>query len=195
MQSVVDRLTSKAQAARAASREMARLPTEIKNDGLRNIAADLRDRRAEILDANAADGEEARRQGISEAVLDRLLLNEERLASMAGDVLSIAGLPDPVGEILEDRTLPNDLEVRRRRVPLGVIGAIYESRPNITIDISSLCFKAGNAVILRGGREAFHSNAALAAIVRDAIAKAGAPKEAVQFVTRPTASLWARCSA
>ena len=182
MQSVVDSLTSKAQAARAASRKMARLPTKIKNDGLRNIAADLRDRRAEILDANAADCDEARRQGISEAVLDRLLLNEERLASIAEDVLSIAGLPDPVGEILEERTLPNDLEVRRRRVPLGVIGAIYESRPNITIDISSLCFKAGNAVILRGGREALHSNSALAGIVRDAIAKAGAPKEAVQFV-------------
>ncbi len=182
MQNVVDSLTSKAKAARKASREMARLPTEIKNDGLRNIAANLRDRSAEILDANSVDCEESRRQGISEAVLDRLLLTEERLSAIADDVLSIVDLPDPVGEVLEERTLPNDLEVRRRRVPLGVIGAIYESRPNITIDISSLCFKAGNAVILRGGREAFHSNAALAGIVRDAIAKAGGPKEAVQFV-------------
>ena len=182
MQSVVDSLTAKAQAARTASREMARLPTAVKNAGLRNIATSLTDRRAEILDANEADCEGARRQGISEAVLDRLLLNEERLASMADDVLSIADLPDPVGEVLEERTLPNDLEVRRRRVPLGVIGAIYESRPNITIDISSLCFKSGNAVVLRGGREAFHSNAALAGVIRDAIAKAGGPEDAVQFV-------------
>ena len=182
MQSVVDSLTSKAQAARMAAREMARLPTAVKNESLRNIAESLHSRRAEILEANAADCEESRRQGLSEAVLDRLRLNEERLASIADDVRRIIELPDPVGEVLEERTLPNGLEVRRRRVPLGVIGAIYESRPNITIDISSLCFKAGNAVVLRGGKEAFHSNAALAGIVRDAIEKAGGPKEAVQFV-------------
>ena len=165
-----------------AAREMARLPTAVKNESLRNIAESLHSRRAEILEANAADCEESRRQGLSEAVLDRLRLNEERLASIADDVRSIIELPDPVGEVLEERTLPNGLEVRRRRVPLGVIGAIYESRPNITIDISSLCFKAGNAVVLRGGKEAFHSNAALAGVVRDAIGKAGGPKEAIQFV-------------
>ena len=182
MQSVMDSLTSKAQAARMAAREMARLPTAVKNESLQNIAESLHSRRAEILEANAADCEESRRQGLSEAVLDRLRLSEERLESIADDVRRIIELPDPVGEVLEERTLPNGLEVRRRRVPLGVIGAIYESRPNITIDISSLCFKAGNAVVLRGGKEAFHSNAALAGVVRDAIEKAGGPKEAVQFV-------------
>ncbi len=182
MQSVVDSLTSKAQAARMAAREMARLPTAVKNESLRNIAESLHSRRAEILEANAADCEESRKQGLSEAVLDRLRLSEERLESIADDVRRIIELPDPVGEVLEERTLPNGLEVRRRRVPLGVIGAIYESRPNITIDISSLCFKAGNAVVLRGGKESLHSNAALAGIVRDAIEKAGGPKEAVQFV-------------
>ncbi len=165
-----------------AAREMARLPAAVKNESLRNIAESLHSRRAEILEANAADCEESRRQGLPEAILDRLRLNEERLASIADDVRSIIELPDPVGEVLEERTLPNGLKVRRRRVPLGVIGAIYESRPNITIDISSLCFKAGNAVVLRGGKEAFHSNAALAGVVRDAIGKAGGPKEAIQFV-------------
>ena len=115
-------------------------------------------------------------------MLERLLLNSERLEGMAADVRTVTSLPDPVGETFDMRTLPNGLQVGRRRVPLGVIGAIYESRPNITVDISVLCFKSGNAVILRGGSEAIHSNTALANLVRDAIAEAGAPRDAVQFV-------------
>ena len=182
MQSVVDSLTSKAKAARTAAREMARLPTSVKNQSLWNIAESLEERNAVILQANEADYEVSRRQGLSEAMLDRLRLDEQRLASIAADVRSIADLPDPVGETLEERTLPNGLKVRRRRVPLGVIGAIYESRPNITIDISSLCFKSGNAVVLRGGKESIHSNASLVGIVREAVEKAGGPKEAIQFV-------------
>ena len=195
MQSVVDSLTSKAQAARMAGREMARLPTAVKNESLRNIAESLHSRRAEILEANAADCEESRRQGLSEAVLDRLRLNEERLASIADDVRRIIELPDPVGEVLEERTLPNGLEVRRRRVPLGVIGAIYESRPNITIDISSLCFKAGNAVVLRGGKEAFsfERGARRRCPRRHLEGRRGRRRPSSSWIHR-TVNSWARCS-
>ena len=182
MRSVLEDLALKGESAREASRELARLPTDVKNRGLAKVIDGLESRRDEILEANERDCEESRRNGLSDAMLDRLLLNPERLESMADDVRSIADLPDPVGETEDMRTLPNGLKVGRRRVPLGVIGAIYESRPNITIDISSLCFKSGNAVILRGGKEAINSNSALAGLVRDAISDAGGPRDAVQFV-------------
>ena len=119
---------------------------------------------------------------MSAALLDRLMLSAERLESMAEDVLSVAALPDPVGEVFDMRTLPNGLLLGRKRVPLGVIAAIYESRPNVTIDISALCLKSGNAIILRGGKGAIHSNITLAKLVIEAIARAGVPDDAVQFI-------------
>ena len=115
-------------------------------------------------------------------MLDRLMLNSSRLDAIAQDVLAVAALPDPVGEVFDMRTLPNGLQIGRKRVPLGVIGAIYESRPNVTIDISALCLKSGNAIILRGGKEAIHSNSALAKVVQGASTRAGVPDGAVQFI-------------
>ena len=182
MTTAIDELTAKGLAARAAARHLARLSTGVKDRALLNIAAALKTREAEILEANRRDLQSGKEAGLSDAMLERLLLNSERLEGMAADVRTVTSLPDPVGETFDMRTLPNGLQVGRRRVPLGVIGAIYESRPNITVDISVLCFKSGNAVILRGGSEAIYSNTALANLVRDAIAEAGAPRDAVQFV-------------
>ncbi len=182
MRTAIDELTAKAKAARVASRLLARLSTAVKNHALLNVAQALESQPKAILAANKKDMDAGRRSGTSEAMLDRLLLNPQRLKALAADVRNVAALPDPVGEAFDARTLPNGLQVERRRVPLGVIGAIYESRPNVTIDISVLCLKSGNAVILRGGSEAVHSNSALASLVREAIAKAGVPEEAVQFI-------------
>ena len=182
MTTAIDELTAKGLAARVAARHLARLSTGVKDRALLNIAAALKTRETEILEANRRDLQTGKEAGLSDAMLERLLLNSERLDGMAADVRTVTSLPDPVGETFDMRTLPNGLQVGRRRVPLGVIGAIYESRPNITVDISVLCFKSGNAVILRGGSEAIHSNTALANLVRDAIAEAGAPRDAVQFV-------------
>ena len=182
MTTAIDELTAKGLAARAAARHLARLSTGVKDRALLNIAAALKTRETEILEANRRDLQSGKEAGLSDAMLERLQLNSERLEGMAADVRTVTSLPDPVGETFDMRTLPNGLQVGRRRVPLGVIGAIYESRPNITVDISVLCFKSGNAVILRGGSEAIHSNTALAILVRDAIAEAGAPRDAVQFV-------------
>ena len=182
MTSPTDELYSKGRAARAASRELARLPTEVKDRALFNIAMSLKGQEEEILAANEKDYQQSQRDGLSEPMLDRLLLTPARLEAMAADVRAVAALPDPVGEEFDVRVLPNGLQIGKRRVPLGVIGAIYESRPNVTVDISCLCLKSGNAVILRGGKEAFNSNKALATVVRRAIAEAGMPPEAVQFV-------------
>ena len=170
------------QRARAAARKLARLPTEVKDRTLRNIAVSLQERGDEILAANRKDYQAAQRNVLAEDVLDKLLLNNERLASIARDVRNIADLPDPIGEEFDVRTLPTGLILGRRRVPLGVIGTVYESRPNVTVDIAALCLKSGNAVILRGGSEAFHSNKALSDLVREAIAEGGVPEDAVQFV-------------
>ena len=182
MTTAIDELTAKGLAARAAARHLARLSTGVKDRALLNIADALKTREAEVLEANRRDLQTGKEAGLSDAMLERLLLNSERLEGMAAAVRTVTSLPDPVGETFDMRTLPNGLQVGRRRVPLGVIGAIYESRPNITVDISVLCFKSGNAVILRGGSEAIHSNTALANLVRDSIAEAGAPRDAVQFV-------------
>ncbi len=168
--------------ARTAAHKLTTLSTEAKNEALANIAAGLASRQDEILSANESDCERAGRDGMSAASLDRLVLDPGRLEAMARDVRSVAALPDPVGETLESRELPNGLLVSRRRVPLGVIGAIYESRPNVTVDIAALCFKSGNAVILKGGSEALASNSVLASVVRDGIEASGAPADAVQFV-------------
>ena len=182
MQAVAVDLRAMGKRARTAARRLATLSTEAKREALSNIAAGLESRQDEILEANDSDCERAGRDGMSAAALDRLVLDPGRLEGMARDVRSVADLPDPVGETLESRELPNGLQVSRRRVPLGVIGAIYESRPNVTVDIAALCFKSGNAVILKGGSEALASNSVLASLVRDAIETSGAPADAVQFV-------------
>ncbi|MBU2008616.1 MAG: glutamate-5-semialdehyde dehydrogenase [Chloroflexi bacterium] len=175
-------LEAKARAARAASKKMALLSTEIKNRALNNIALALEKRQKEVLKANQQDYEEGRASGMAPAMLDRLLLNPQRLSGMASDVRAVAALPDPVGEVFDMRTLPNGLIVGKKRVSLGVIGAIYESRPNVTVDISVLCLKSGNAVILRGGKEAVRSSSALARLVREEAEAGGVPAGAVQFV-------------
>jgi len=185
----VEELQAKARAAKAAARRMAFLPTEVKNRALQAIADALLAREEEILAANGQDYEEARAQGMGEAMLDRLLLNHQRLQAMAADVRNVAALPDPVGEMFDVRTLPNGLIIGRRRVPLGVIGAIYESRPNVTVDIAVLCLKSGNACILRGGKEALRSNKALAGLVAEAAYSQGVPEGAVQFVDNPDRAL------
>ncbi|MDP2729055.1 MAG: glutamate-5-semialdehyde dehydrogenase [Dehalococcoidales bacterium] len=182
MKSSIEELEAKGRAAKAASRKLAYLSTEVKNKALHNIAADLLARKDEILTANEIDYREAQASGMNEAMLDRLLLNSERLEAMSKDVLAVAALPDPVGEVFDMRTLPNGLLLGKKRVPLGVIGAIYESRPNVTIDISVLCLKSGNAVILRGGREAVHSSSALAGLVQEAAKRAGVPEGTVQVI-------------
>ena len=182
MQLATEELEAKGRLAEAASRRMARLSTEVKNKALCNISNDLLARKDEILSANQIDYKEAEASGTSATLLDRMMLSSERLESMAADVLTIAALPDPVGEIFDMRTLPNGLQVGKKRVPLGVIGAIYESRPNVTIDISALCLKSGNAVILRGGKETIHSNIALVKVVQDAATRVGMPDGAVQSI-------------
>ena len=182
MKSAIEELEAMGKAAKAASRRTAYLSTEVKNRALCNIADDLMAKKDEILAANQIDYKAAEASGMSAAMLDRLLLNSSRIEFIARDVLAVAALPDPVGEVFDMRTLPNGLLVGRKRVPLGVIGAIYESRPNVTVDISVLCLKSGNAIILRGGKEAIHSNSALARVVQDAAIRAGVPDGAVQFV-------------
>jgi glutamate-5-semialdehyde dehydrogenase len=187
--SAIEDLKAKGQAARAASRRMAYLSTEVKNRALHNIADGLISHKADILAANRIDYKEAEATGMNAAMLDRLMLNASRLEGMSNDVRAVAALPDPVGEVFDMRTLPNELLIGKKRVPLGVIGAIYESRPNVTIDISVLCLKSGNAVFLRGGSETIHSNRALVKLVRKAITDAGLPEDAVQFVDNTDRSL------
>ena len=181
-QTTIQQLPAMGQQARAAALKLTRLSTGVKNTALLNIAAALEERSNEVIAANRKDYQAGQRNGLSESLLDRLMLNDERLAGMAGDVRTIAELPDPVGQEYDVRTLPNGLIRARRTVPLGVIGAIYESRPHVTVDIAALCLKSGNTVILRGGGEAYHSNRALSTLVRTAIASAGVPEDAVQFV-------------
>lgn len=178
----VSELRTKGQAALAAARRMAYVGTAAKNAALESVARALMEREHEILHANRQDLAAAEAEGLGAALLDRLLLTPERLAAMAADVRAVAALPDPVGETIDARVLPNGLQVARRRVPLGVIGAVYESRPNVTVDIAVLCLKSGNACLLRGGREALRSNGVLARLVAEAAAEAGLPEGAVQFI-------------
>jgi len=182
MESAIKELEEKAKAAKAASKKLAFLSTETKNKALLNVAETLTSKQDEILAANKIDYDEAKASGMNKAMLDRLMLSPSRLEAMSQDVKTVAALPDPVGEVFEMHTLPNGLQIGKKRVPLGVIGAIYESRPNVTIDISSLCLKSGNAVILRGGREAINSNSALAKVTQEACYQAGVPQGAIQFV-------------
>ena len=166
--------------ARVAARAIAPLDREAKDRALRAIAEGLRAGTRDLLAANAADLDAARAAGISSALLDRLALTERRVAEMAAAVEQIAALDDPVGGVLSDVLRPNGLRVRRTRVPIGVVAIIYEARPNVTADASALCLKAGNAVILRGGSEAARSNAAIVAIIAEALERAKLPRDAVQ---------------
>jgi len=175
-------LTTKGQAAKKAARILATLSTTAKNQALEIIADTIMQQEANILAANALDIAAGRANGLSEALLDRLLLTGGRLKAIANDVRSVATLPDPVGEEFESRRLPNGLQLSKRRTPIGVIGVIYESRPNVTIDISALCLKSGNAAILRGGKEAAHSNRALATAVQLGCQTAGLPPTAAQLI-------------
>ncbi len=182
MSTAIKELEAKGKAAKAAAHRLAFLSTEVKDKALANIAQDLLVKQAQILAANKKDCREAEAAGMDAAMLDRLLLNADRLKDMAQDVMAVAALPDPVGEVFDMRTMPNGLLIGRKRVPLGVIGVIYESRPNVTVDISALCLKSGNAVILRGGKEAINSNSALASVVQGAATRAGVPDGAVQLI-------------
>jgi len=182
MQTATNELETKAKAAKAASKKLAYLSTEVKNRALLAIAEAIMAKQDEILAANSEDYNESQASGMSPAMLDRLMLNSSRLEGIANDVRTVATLPDPVGEIIEERTLPNGLQISKKRVPLGVIGAIYESRPNVTVDISVLCLKSGNAVVLRGGKEALRSNLALATTVQEAAYDAGIPQGAIQII-------------
>jgi glutamate-5-semialdehyde dehydrogenase len=169
-------------AAREAARVLARADTQTKNRALRSMANAIRARQAELLAANRGDVEQARRDGRDAAFVDRLTLTPQLVEQMAAGLEQVAVLPDPVGQISERVKRPTGIEVARMRVPIGVIGIIYESRPNVTADAAGLCMKAGNACILRGGSEALHSNQAIAACVRAGLKAAGLPEAAVQVV-------------
>ena len=171
-----------ARRARAAAETLAPLPRAAKDAALLAIAEALESRAAEVVQANAGDVERARAAGTSESVVDRLTLTPERVHAMASDVRDVVALPDPVGEVVRGSTLPNGIDLRQVRVPLGVVGIVYEARPNVTVDAAALCLKSGNAVLLRGSSSAYASNRALVAVLRDAVAGAGLPADAVQLV-------------
>ena len=160
-----------------------------KNEALRAIADELDARAGDVLAANAQDVEDGRANGLSEALFDRLLLTEERVARLAQDVRHVVELPDPVGKDIERRKLDNGMTLLRRRIPIGVLGVIYEARPNVTIDIASLCLKTGNAVILRGGSETLRSNLALVNVIQAALDRTDVPQRAVQYIDNPDRSL------
>ena len=182
MTTTANELQAKGEAARRAARVLARTSTDVKNRALHAIADALLERTDEIVEANALDVIAAQEAQLGPALIDRLKLNRDKLQAIASDTRDVATLPDPVGEMTDARTLPNGLQIGRRRVPLGVIAAIYESRPNVTVDIASLCLKAGSATILRGGKETINSNKMLAGVIHKAIASAGVPADAVQLV-------------
>jgi glutamate-5-semialdehyde dehydrogenase len=175
-------VTEACESAQRASRALAIADTATKDRALIRLAELITERSAELLDANAADLADERAAGLSEALRDRLALSERRIAAIAEGVRAIVALPDPVGEEVERRTLENGLELRKLRVPLGVVAVIYEARPNVTVDCAALCIKSGNAIVLRGSSYAQRSNAALAALVREALAEAELPEGAVELL-------------
>lgn len=181
-ESVLDYMTRLGRAAREASRVLARISTAQKNRALEAAAGALEAAREELAAANARDLANGRDNGLDEAMLDRLALTPARIDDMIEGLRQVARLPDPIGEIRDMRYMPSGIQVGKMRVPLGVIGIIYESRPNVTIDAASLCLKSGNATILRGGSEAIHSNQAIARCIQQGLAEAGLPAAAVQVV-------------
>ena len=176
---------AKARAAKEASRVLALAPTRTKNEVLTQMARGLEEKAATILEANRADLARARSKGLTRAFVDRLTLTDGRIEEMAAGVRQVAALPDPVGEVVETWRRPNGLEISRVRVPLGVIGFIYESRPNVTADAAALCLKSGNAVVLRGGSEAIESNTVIAQLLAKSVEKAGLPADVIQYVDTP----------
>ncbi len=176
-------------AAKDAAFELATASTAQKNQALAIIADELEANSAAILAANAKDIELGREVGLTDALLDRLLLNEERLTGIANDVRNVISLNDPVGSEIDSKVLENGMSLSRRRVPLGVVGVIYEARPNVTIDIAALCLKTGNASILRGGKETFFSNMELVKVIQSALAKANLPAASVQYIEKPDREL------
>lgn len=177
-----DELQVKGKKAKEAASVMCGLPTSVKNQALKAISQGLLNHVPSILDANRADLEAGRAAGLSDSLLDRLMLDETRIQEMAEALIDLTGLTDPVGQVLEEWERPNGLKLSTVRVPLGVVGIIYEARPNVTVDAASLCLKTGNAVILRGSSSAIHSNTALVSVIREALVLAGLPEEAVQLV-------------
>lgn len=177
------------QAAKKASFQLATAPTAQKNKALAIIADELEANAAAILAANIKDIELGRAAGLTDALLDRLLLNQQRLSDIAADVRNVIHLNDPVGSEIDSKILENGMSLARRRVPLGVVGVIYEARPNVTIDIAALCLKTGNASILRGGKETFFSNMELVKVIQIALEKAGLPTSSVQYIEKPDREL------
>ncbi|CAH0534045.1 Gamma-glutamyl phosphate reductase [Vibrio stylophorae] len=171
--------------ARQASYQLAMLNTAQKNQALEAIAVQLEQNVSAILAANGKDIEAGRANGLSDALLDRLLLDEGRLAGIIADLRHVIALPDPVGEVIDGCALENGLRLSRRRVPLGVVGTIYEARPNVTIDVAGLCLKTGNAVIMRGGKETIHSNLVLIEQIQAGLENAGLPATAIQYIRDP----------
>ena len=182
-------LLTKGKQAKAAAYELGNASTLLKNKGLLEMAKLLLKKQTEILVANERDLQMAKEKGISQAMLDRLTLNAERLQDMAEGLRQVAGLPDPIGEVLSMWKTENELQIGQKRVPLGVIGMIYEARPNVTCDAAGLCLKTGNAVILRGGSEAIHSNMAIVAILREALKNVGLPVDSVQMIENTSREL------
>lgn len=176
-------------AAKQAAFQLATASTAQKNQALASIADELEAKADAILAANAKDIELGRAAGLTDALLDRLLLNEARLSAIAGDVRNVISLSDPVGSEIDSKVLENGMSLSRRRVPLGVVGVIYEARPNVTIDIAALCLKTGNASILRGGKETFFSNMELVKVIQSALQKADLPAASVQYIEKPDREL------
>ena len=179
-------LVAMGERAREVSRELARIPAQSRINALYAIAHSLRTNSHAVLDANAADMEAAEAKGLRSNLQDRLLLTPERIEGLAQSVVDIAEMPDPVGEVVESTLREDGLRIERRRIPLGVIGLIYESRPNVTVDMSALCLMSGNVTIMRGGSEAFKSNMALATLVREAIDSEGIPVDSEPVSETPT---------
>lgn len=182
-------LTLIGQRAKTAARRLARLDRALKDAALQSMADLLLERQDAILSANAADIDAGRAAGTSAALLDRMLLTPQRLAAIAADTRNVAQLPDPVGEVFDSADLPNGLRLHKRRTPLGVVGVIYEARPNVTVDIAALCLKTGNAAILRGGSDISRSCAAITEVISHALERAGLPADAVQSITDPDREL------
>ncbi|MFL7838267.1 MAG: glutamate-5-semialdehyde dehydrogenase [Candidatus Promineifilaceae bacterium] len=185
-------LQAMGQAAKAASYDLATRTTAEKNEALLAIAEEIEARSEAILDANDLDIAAAREQGLSESLIDRLLLTPARVEALARDTRSIVELSDPVGADIESRVMPNGLRLSRRRIPIGVLGVIYEARPNVTIDIATLSLKTGNAAILRGGKETLRSNLALVNVIQEALKKVALPESAVQYIDDPDRALVAQ---
>ena len=178
-----------AKETKAASFELSISSTEDRNKVLDKVSQLLSERITDIVSANQIDYESGKTSGLNDQMLDRLLLTPERIEGMATDVQTIKSLSDPIGEIIEQKTLENGIELKKVRVPLGVLGSIYESRPNVTIDIASLAIKSGNAALLRGGKESVNSNIVLTQILKDALSNAGLPESAVGLITDPDRSI------